>query len=62
MLELILTIIVIGVALYLLNEFVPMEGRLKRLVNVLVILVVVIWVLDTLFGLGLFGRMHLSCR
>ena len=45
-----LTLAVAGVLLWLLNNYVPMDGKIKRIVNVVVVIVVVIWLLQS-FGL-----------
>ena len=47
---LILTLVVVGVLLWLLNNYVPMDGKIKSIVNIVVVIVVVIWVLQA-FGL-----------
>jgi hypothetical protein len=43
---LILTLVVVGVLLWLLNNYVPMDGKIKAIVNAVVVIVVVIWVLQ----------------
>lgn len=50
MLEFVVTLIVIGVGLWLLNTYVPMAQPIKTIINVVVILCVVLWVLQV-FGL-----------
>ncbi len=45
LLSLIVAVVVVGVALYCINEFVPMESRIKKILNIVVILVLVVWVL-----------------
>ena len=47
---LILTLVVVGVLLWLLNNYVPMDGKIKTIINVVVVIVVVIWLLQA-FGL-----------
>ena len=47
---LVLTLVVVGVLLWLLNNYVPMDGKIKSIVNIVVIIVVAIWVLQS-FGL-----------
>ena len=44
---LVLTLVVIGVLLWLLNNYVPMDGKIKTIVNVVVVIVVVVWVLQS---------------
>jgi uncharacterized protein YhhL (DUF1145 family) len=47
---LLVVLVVIGVALYLVNTYVPMAAPIKTIVNVVVVLLVVIWLLNA-FGL-----------
>jgi hypothetical protein len=47
---LIITLVVVGVLLWLLNNYVPMDGKIKSILNVVVVIVVVIWLLQA-FGL-----------
>jgi hypothetical protein len=46
----ILTLVVVGVLLWLLNNYIPMDGKIKRILNGVVVIVVVIWLLQT-FGI-----------
>ena len=48
--NLILVLIVVGMALWLINTFIPMAGSIKAILNVVVVVVVCIWVLNA-FGL-----------
>jgi small-conductance mechanosensitive channel len=48
--QLVVLLIVIGVGLYALNRYVPMEGTIRNLVNLVVILVALLLVLGA-FGL-----------
>jgi len=47
---LIITLVVVGVLLWLLNNYVPMDGKIKSIINVVVVIVVVVWLLQA-FGL-----------
>jgi hypothetical protein len=49
---LVITLVVVGVLLWLLNNYVPMDGKIKRIINVVVVIVVVIWLLQTFGVLG----------
>jgi hypothetical protein len=51
----IITLVVVGVLLWLLNNYVPMDGKIKRILNVVVVIVVVIWLLQ---ALGLLGSLQ----
>lgn len=49
LLTLIVALVSVGVVLYCINRFVPMDGKIKSILNVVVILVLVVIVLDA-FG------------
>ncbi len=40
-----LVLIVVGVLLWLVNNYIPMDGKIKNLLNIVVIIVVVLWLL-----------------
>lgn len=46
----VITLVVVGVLLWLLNNYVPMDSKIKTIINVVVVIVVVIWLLQA-FGL-----------
>lgn len=50
MLSLILTLIVIGVLLWLVNTYIPMDAKIKQILNVVVVILVVLYLLQV-FGL-----------
>jgi hypothetical protein len=50
LIQVLLTLIVVGVLLWLVNSFIPMAGSIKSILNAVVVIVVVLWLLDT-FGL-----------
>jgi hypothetical protein len=52
---LILTLVVVGVLLWLLNNYVPMDSKIKTIINAVVVIVVVIWLLQVF---GVLGSLH----
>ena len=52
---LVLTLAVVGVLLWLLNTYVPMDGKIRSIINVVVVIVVVVWILQ---GVGLLGSLQ----
>lgn len=44
--NLVITLIVIGVALYLINRYIPMASSIKTILNVVVVVFVCIWLLQ----------------
>ena len=50
LISLIVTLVVVGVGLWLINNYIPMDGKIKTILNVVVVIVVVLWLLSV-FGL-----------
>jgi hypothetical protein len=50
LLTVLLVLIAAGVVLWLVNSFIPMDGKIKSILNVVVVIVVIIWLLKV-FGL-----------
>jgi len=46
--SLLVTLVIVGVILYLLNALVPMDGRIKLVINALVCLFLFLYLLDVL--------------
>ena len=49
---LVLTLVVVGVLLWLLNNYVPMDSKIKTIINVVVVIVVILWLLQSFGVLG----------
>ena len=45
----VITLIVVGVLLWLVNTYIPMDGKIKKVLNIVVVVVVVLWLLNV-FG------------
>jgi hypothetical protein len=55
----VVTLIVVGVILWLINTYIPMQSTIKKILNVVVVIVVVLWLL---YGFGVIsnsGDIHL---
>jgi hypothetical protein len=50
LLTIIIVILVVGVLLYLVNTYLPMDRKIKNILNAVVVIVLVIWLLKV-FGL-----------
>ncbi len=49
---LVIVLIVVGVVLWLVNTYIPMDPKIKQILNVAVIIVVVLWLLSLFVPLG----------
>jgi 1-acyl-sn-glycerol-3-phosphate acyltransferase len=52
------TLIVIGVLLWLVNTYIPMDGKIKKILNVVVVICVVMWLLFAFGILNHSGDVH----
>jgi LytS/YehU family sensor histidine kinase len=51
--SIVVTLIVVGILLGLLNTYIPMDGKIKSILNAVVVIAVILWLLS---GLGVLGR------
>jgi 1-acyl-sn-glycerol-3-phosphate acyltransferase len=54
LINLIIVLVIVGVALWLINNYIPMDGTIKKILNVVVIIIVVLWLLS---AFGILGSM-----
>ena len=59
LLSVVLTLIVVGVVLWLINSFIPMQGTIKTILNVVVVIAVILWLLHGFGVLNNAGEIHL---
>lgn len=50
LLTIIIVLIVVGVILWLINTYIPMDSKIKNILNAVVVILVVVWLLNA-FGL-----------
>ena len=60
LLQVVEVLIVVGVLLWLVNRFIPMQGTIKSILNGVVVIALVLWLLN-IFGLfHSLSRMHVG--
>jgi hypothetical protein len=60
LISLVITLIVVGVLLYLVNTYIPMDPKIKNIINVVVIIAVVLWLLSVFIGFGHLDTIHVG--
>ena len=55
LIQLVIVLVVFGVILWAINTYIPMDGTIKKILNVVVIIVVILFVLS---AFGLLGPMQ----
>ena len=52
LINLVITLIVVGVLLWLVNTYIPMDGKIKNILNIVVVIAVVLWLISAFGVLG----------
>jgi hypothetical protein len=58
LIEIVVVLIAVGVLLWLVQSFIPMEANIKKILTAVVVMVVVLWLLGMVFDLGSLGRIR----
>jgi hypothetical protein len=45
-----IVLVVVGLLLWLVNTYIPMDGKIKKIFNIVVVIVLILWILKV-FGL-----------
>lgn len=56
LINVVIILIIVGVLLYLINRYIPMDGKIKQILNIVIVIAVIIWLLKAfglLTGLGI---------
>ena len=52
LINLIIVLVVVGVILWLINTYIPMDRKIKSILNIVVVIFVIIWLLSVFGGIG----------
>ena len=52
LLTVVVVLILVGVLLWLVNAYIPMDGKIKNILNIVVVIAVVLWLLSLFIGFG----------
>ncbi len=53
LMSVVLVLIIVGIGLWLVNTYIPMDGKIKTILNIVVVIAVVLWLLK---GFGVLGH------
>jgi hypothetical protein len=60
LLSIAIVLVVVGVLLFIVNTYIPMDGKIKSILNGVVVIVVVIWLLQTFGIIGSINSIHIA--
>lgn len=59
-LTIIVTIVIVGVILWAINSFIPMDGKIRSILNAVVVILLIIWLLQAFGVLGSLRGVHVG--
>jgi hypothetical protein len=60
LLNVVIVLVVVGVLLWLVNTYIPMDGKIKQILNIVVVIAAVIWLLQAFGVLGSLGNIRIG--
>lgn len=60
LIHVVVVLIVVGVLLWLVNTYIPMDGKIKGILNIVVVVAVVLWLLRIFGLLGSLAGLHVG--
>jgi len=60
LINLVVVLIVVGVLLWLVNTYIPMDRKIKQILNIVVVIAVVIWLLQVFGVIGSLGNIRID--
>ena len=60
LINLVVVLIVVGVLLWLVNSYIPMDSKIKQILNIVVVIIVVIWLLQVFGVIGSLGNIRVG--
>lgn len=58
--NIVIALIVVGVLLWLINTFIPMDAKIKQILNIVVVIGVVLWLLSAFGLIGNLGNIRVG--
>jgi hypothetical protein len=60
LISVVIVLIVVGVLLWLVNTYIPMDAKIKNILNVVVVIAVVLWLLQAFGIMGSLSTIHVG--
>jgi hypothetical protein len=60
LIQIVLLLIIVGVVLWLINQYIPMAASIKSILNAVVVIAVIIWLLNVFGLLSTNPKLHIG--
>ncbi len=58
-LTILIVLVVVGLLLWLVNTYIPMDGKIKKIVNIVAVVALIIWLLKAFGVFAYLGAAHI---
>ena len=59
LISLVVTLMVVGILLWLINTYIPMDPKIKTILNIVVVIIIILWLLNVF---GILGALDVPIR
>ena len=60
LIQLVIVLVVVGVVLWLINTYIPMQSTIKNILNAVVVIAVILWLLSVFGIIGALSGIHVG--
>ena len=60
LIQLVIVLVVVGVVLWAINTYIPMQATIKKILNVVVVMTVIVWLLSVFGVIGKLSMIHIG--
>ena len=60
LMQLVITLVVVGILLWLVNRFIPMQSTIRSILNGVVVICVVLWIVNLFGGFSMLHNIHVG--
>jgi vacuolar-type H+-ATPase subunit I/STV1 len=60
LISVVIVLIVVGVLLWAVNTYIPMDGKIKSIINIVVVIAVILWLLSAFGVIGSLDTIHIG--
>jgi hypothetical protein len=60
LLTVVIVLIVVGILLWLINQYIPMDRKIKSILNIVVVIAVVLWLLNVFGVIGSISNIRIG--
>ena len=56
--SILITLVIVGIVLWLINSYIPMDSKIKTILNVVTVILVLLWLLSVFAGVGFWPNIN----